>query len=92
MKNLLNAQYGMMTQCPVKYDIKYINSRDGLFSEDMTADEEELLKKYYKRACFRTDTSYNVTRYASEFTETVEGVASFYTILSLHPTLFHLFT
>lgn len=50
MKNLLNAQYGMMAQCPVKYDIKYINSRDGLFSEDMTADEEELLKKYYKRA------------------------------------------
>ena len=50
MKKLLNAQYGMMAQCPVKYDIKYVNTRDGLFDEDHTQDEEELLEKYYKKA------------------------------------------
>ena len=50
LKNLLNAQYGMMAQRPVKVDIKYVNTRDGLFKDDEDPDEEELLNKYYKRA------------------------------------------
>ena len=49
-KNLLNAQYGMMAQNPVKISIKYVNERDDLFIEDPDADPEELLKDYNKRA------------------------------------------
>lgn len=50
MKNLLNAQYGMMAQDPVKVDIKYVNSRDDLFKEDESAEPELILKDHNKRA------------------------------------------
>lgn len=50
MKNLLNAQYGMMAQNPVKHDIRYINSREKLFDTDYSTDDQELLDNYYKRA------------------------------------------
>ena len=49
-KALLNAQYGMMAQDPVKISVEYYNSRDELFRDDPLADPEELLKKYNKRA------------------------------------------
>ena len=49
-KNLLNAQYGMMAQDPVKVTIEYVNTRDDLFKEDPDADPEELLKAYNKKA------------------------------------------
>ena len=49
-KNLLNAQFGMMAQDPVKVTIEYINTRDDLFKEDPEADPEELLKSYNKKA------------------------------------------
>ena len=49
-KNLLNAQYGMMAQNPVKISIKYVNERDDLFIEDPDADPKELLAEYNKRA------------------------------------------
>ena len=49
-KNLLNAQYGMMAQDPVKVTIEYVNTRDDLFKEDPEADPEELLKAYNKKA------------------------------------------
>ena len=50
MKNLLNAQYGMMAQNPVKHDIIYTNNREKLFDTDYSKDDEELLEKYNKRA------------------------------------------
>lgn len=45
-KNLLNAGYGMMAQCPVKQDILYT---DNNFEED-DADEAELLSDYKENA------------------------------------------
>lgn len=50
LKALLNAQYGMMAQNPVKPDLIYTNNRKHIFKEDDTLNEEELLKKYYKHA------------------------------------------
>ena len=49
-KNLLNAQYGMMAQNPVKISIKYVNERDDLFIEDPDADPRILLQDYNKKA------------------------------------------
>ena len=49
-KALLNAQYGMMAQDPVKISVEYYNSRDELFRDDPLADPEALLEKYNKRA------------------------------------------
>lgn len=49
-KALLNAQYGMLAQNPVKKNILYINDRDDIFKEDEDADEEELLEIYTKKA------------------------------------------
>lgn len=48
-KNLLNAQYGMLAQNPVKHNINYVNDRDHIFLED-DADDEELLEEYNKKA------------------------------------------
>ena len=50
MKALLNAQYGMMAQNPVKVDIKYNTNKKDLFYPDPEADEEYLLNKYYENA------------------------------------------
>ena len=49
-KALLNAQFGLMAQDPVKISVLYKNNRDDLFKDDEDADPEELLKKYNKRA------------------------------------------
>ena len=49
MKNLLNAQYGMMAQDPVKVTIKYYSELEDLYKEDDTA-PEELLEQHNKRA------------------------------------------
>lgn len=50
LKALLNAQYGMMAQNPVKPNIIYTNNRKDIFKEDNSLDEEELLNKYYEHA------------------------------------------
>lgn len=49
MKNLLNAQYGMMAQDPVKQTVKYLDSLEDLYKLD---DENEpwLLDQHNKRA------------------------------------------
>ena len=49
-KNLLNSQYGMMAQNPVKISIQYINEHDDLFREDPDADPRALLETYNRRA------------------------------------------
>ena len=49
-KNLLNSQYGMMAQNPVKVSIKYVNEHDDLFMEDPDADPRALLETHNKRA------------------------------------------
>ena len=49
MKNLLNAQYGMMAQDPVKETIKYYSELETLYKEDITS-PEELLEQHNKRA------------------------------------------
>lgn len=49
MKNLLNAQYGMMAQDPVKETIKYHADSEDLFEPD-EAIPEKLLDDYNKRA------------------------------------------
>ena len=48
-KNLLNAQYGMMAQCPVKVSIKYTNEAE-LFEPDTDVTPEELLLQHNKRS------------------------------------------
>lgn len=56
MKALLNAQYGMMAQNPVKSTIQYDPEKckqldkDNLYIEDDETSEEELLEDYNKRA------------------------------------------
>lgn len=51
LKALLNAQYGMMAQNPVKPKILYKNDKEkGLFDLDDTKKEDELLADYYKNA------------------------------------------
>lgn len=50
MKNLLNAQYGMMAQDPIKITIKYINDPDGLYEPDPDADRQKILDTYNKKA------------------------------------------
>lgn len=49
LKNLLNAQFGMMAQDPVKDTIKYYSNLEDLYKEDGTA-PEELLEQHNKRA------------------------------------------
>ena len=49
IKNLLNAQYGMMAQDPVKDTIKYYSELEELYKEECTA-PEELLDQHNKRA------------------------------------------
>lgn len=49
MKNLLNAQYGMMAQDPVKPSIKYVNSVEDLYEPEDTA-AEILLNDHNKHA------------------------------------------
>ncbi len=49
MKNLLNAQYGMMAQDPVKRSIKYVNGDDDLYEPEDT-EEEILLNDHNKHA------------------------------------------
>lgn len=49
-KNLLNAQYGMMAQDPIKITLQYVNDPDGLYAEDPEADPIEILEKYNKKA------------------------------------------
>lgn len=49
-KNLLNAQYGMYAQDPVKISVKYVNERTDLFEPDLEESPEELLSKHNKRA------------------------------------------
>ena len=49
-KALLNAQYGMMAQDPVKIPVEYYNSRDELFRDKPRAYPVALLEKYNKRA------------------------------------------
>ena len=49
MKNLLNAQYGMMAQDPVKVTTKYISELEDLY-KDADTDPEILLNDYNKRA------------------------------------------
>lgn len=49
-KNLLNAQYGMMAQDPVKISILYNNERDALFAPDPSCVPEDLLAKYNRRS------------------------------------------
>ena len=49
MKALLNAQYGLMAQDPVKELVKYINTEDTLYKEEDTS-AEELLDTHNKRA------------------------------------------
>ena len=65
-KALLNAQYGMMAQDPIKISIQYINDREDLFKEDPDADPEELLKKYNKRAFLVYQWGVWVTAHARE--------------------------
>ena len=48
-KNLLNAQYGMMGQDPVKQTVKYIDGIEDLYRDEDTA-PEILLNDYNKRA------------------------------------------
>lgn len=48
-KNLLNAQYGMMAQDPVKETIKYVNTKDDLYKEESDS-PEKLLEEHNKRA------------------------------------------
>lgn len=48
-KNLLNAQYGMMAQDPVKVTVKFLEGKENLF-EDEDAEPEILLNDYNKRA------------------------------------------
>lgn len=56
MKALLNAQYGMMAQNPVKSNIQYdpekckSKSKDNLYIEDDSKSEEDLLEDYNSRA------------------------------------------
>lgn len=51
LKALLNAQYGMMAQNPVKPKVLYKNDKDkGLFDFDDTLTDDELLHDYYKNA------------------------------------------
>lgn len=49
MKNLLNAQYGMMAQDPVKQDIKYYEELEDLYKDEITA-PETLLDEHNKKA------------------------------------------
>ena len=49
LKNLLNAQYGMMAQDPVKVDTKYYSDLEELYKED-DINEREKLDKYNKKA------------------------------------------
>ena len=49
LKNLLNAQFGMMAQDPVKDTIKYYSDLEDMYKEDGTA-PEELLEQHNKRA------------------------------------------
>lgn len=49
-KNLLNAQYGMMAQDPVKITIQYLNKPEALYEEDPEAIPQDLLEAYNKRA------------------------------------------
>ena len=49
-KNLLNAQYGMMAQDPIKITMQYVNDPERLFTQDPDADPLDLLDKYNKRA------------------------------------------
>lgn len=48
-KNLLNAQYGMMAQNPVKHSIKFQEANEDLYDTEDT-DEEILLNDHNKRA------------------------------------------
>ena len=50
MKNLLNAQYGMMAQDPIKITIKYVNEPDYMYEPDPDADRQKILDKYNKKA------------------------------------------
>lgn len=50
MKALLNAQFGMMSQDPVKIPVLYNNDREHVWLEDETVDPEELLYKYNRKA------------------------------------------
>lgn len=49
MKNLLNAQYGMMAQDPVKQDVKYYSELEDLYRDEIT-EPEILLNDHNKRA------------------------------------------
>lgn len=48
-KQLLNAQYGMTAQDPVKQTIKFIDSLEDLYKEDIVS-PEEMLEQHNKRA------------------------------------------
>lgn len=50
LKALLNAQYGMMAQDPVRIPVLYNNDREDIWIDDPEADKEKLLDKYNKRA------------------------------------------
>ena len=49
MKNLLNAQYGMMAQDPVKVDVKYHSELEELYKDEEMIPEQKL-EEYNKRA------------------------------------------
>lgn len=65
-KALLNAQYGMMAQDPVKISTIYTNTREDIFKPDPEADPEELLAKYNKRAFLVYQWGVWVTAHARE--------------------------
>ena len=65
-KALLNAQYGMMAQDPVKISTIYTNTREDIFKPDPEADPKELLDKYNKRAFLVYQWGVWVTAHARE--------------------------
>lgn len=50
LKNLLNAQYGMLAQDPVKFSIKYVNELADLFLPDTSVTAEDLLEKHNRKS------------------------------------------